>query len=114
ATHAPSRRGRPASVPPPPTAQATLVDALRTIERVLSDEAPAKISYILRPPRAGDMGWIVGRHALLYAREYGWADPFEGLCAQIVADFVNNYDARRERCWIAAVGGQNDGCGRLR
>ena len=39
----------------------------------------------------------------------GW-EPFEGLCAQIVADFVNKYDAKRERCWIAELNGENVGC----
>ena len=42
--------------------------------------------------------------------EYGWTEPFEGLCAQIVADFVNNYDPKRERCWIAEMDGENVGC----
>jgi DNA-binding MarR family transcriptional regulator/GNAT superfamily N-acetyltransferase len=94
----------------PPTAQAKLVDAFGTIERVLGGEAATKAPYILRPPRAGDMGWIVSRHGALYAQQYGWTDPFEGLCAQIVADFVNHYEARRERCWIAEVNGENAGC----
>ena len=61
-------------------------------------------------PRHGDFGWIVSRHAELYAQEYGWVEPFEGLCAQIVADFVNKYDAKRERCWIAELNGENVGC----
>ena len=43
-------------------------------------------------------------------QEYGWAEPFEGLCAQIVADFVNNFDPKRERCWIAEMNGENVGC----
>ena len=42
----------------------------------------------------GDFGWIVKRHAELYAQEYGWVEPFEGVCAQIVADFVNKYDRK--------------------
>src|SRR6185369_15122059 len=46
----------------------------------------------------------------LYLREYGWAEPFEGLCAQIVADFVNNFDPERERCWIVEMNGENVGC----
>ena len=58
----------------------------------------------------GDFGWIVKRHAELYAQEYGWIEPFEGVCAQIVADFANNNDPKRERCWIAEMNGENVGC----
>lgn len=65
--------------------------------------------YILRAPRPGDFGWIVARHAELYAQEYQWTEPFEGLCAQIVADFANNNDPQLERCWIAERDGENVG-----
>jgi GNAT superfamily N-acetyltransferase len=65
--------------------------------------------YILRRPRPGDFGWIVKRHGELYATEYKWTGTFEGLCAQIVADFVNNNDPKRERCWIAEMDGENVG-----
>ena len=77
----------------------------RTIKR-----RRAKSRFILRAPRPGDFGWIVARHAELYAQEYGWRSNFEGLCAQIVADFVNNYDQKKERCWIAELDGENVGC----
>jgi len=93
--------------------QARLVAAMDSIETLLTGdtakptEAPR---YILRAPKPGDFGWIVSRHAEIYAQEYGWTDPFEGLCAQIVADFVNKYDAKRERCWIAEMNGENVGC----
>jgi len=92
----------------PPAAQQRVVAAMATIMTTLapSDAAPA---LVLRGPRPGDFGWIVERHAVLYAREYGWTEPFEGLCAQIVADFANNHDPRRERCWIAERGGENAG-----
>ncbi len=94
-----------------PNDQAKLIDAMRAIEGLLGGQAPAsKPAVILRQPRHGDFGWIVSRHAELYAQEYGWGDPFEGLCAQIVADFVNNYDAKLERCWIAEMNGENVGC----
>jgi DNA-binding MarR family transcriptional regulator/RimJ/RimL family protein N-acetyltransferase len=96
-----------------PSDQARLVAAMDAIERLLGDGGANKTarqrSYIVRPPRAGDFGWIVKRHAELYAQEYGWREPFEGLCAQIVADFVNKYDAARERCWIAELDGENAG-----
>lgn len=103
-----------------PDEQARLIAAMNTIETLLGGEAatehsPAS-SYKLRPPRPGDFGWIVKRHAELYAREYGWVEPFEGVCAQIVADFANkkdlanNNDPQRERCWIAEMDGENVGC----
>ena len=95
-----------------PAEQERLVAAMATIETLLGDEAtPApKAKYILRAPLPGDFGWIVKRNAEIYAQEYGWQAPFEGVCAQIVADFVNKFDARWERCWIAEINGDNVGC----
>jgi DNA-binding MarR family transcriptional regulator/N-acetylglutamate synthase-like GNAT family acetyltransferase len=94
--------------------QARIVAAMTSIETLLSGEPQAqpdaKPHYILRDPRAGDFGWIISRHAELYLQEYGWSEPFEGLCAQIVADFVNNFDSKLERCWIAELNGENVGC----
>lgn len=93
-----------------PQEQARLVAAMETIEHLLEGKTAAKPDIVLRDPKHGDFGWIVTRHAQVYAEEYGWGDPFEGLCAQIVADYVNNYDAAKERCWIAEVNGRNAGC----
>ncbi len=89
--------------------QSRLVGAMSSIETLHGAPDP-KRKYILREPRHGDFGWIVSRHAELYAKEYGWVAPFEGLCAQIVADYVNNYDPEKERCWIAEMNGENVGC----
>jgi DNA-binding MarR family transcriptional regulator/GNAT superfamily N-acetyltransferase len=96
----------------PPPDQARLVAAMVTIENLLGGgtQPVAKQGYALRRPRSGDLGWIVSRHAQLYMLEYGWGAPFEGLCAQIVADFDNNFDPKRERCWIAEMNGENVGC----
>jgi DNA-binding MarR family transcriptional regulator/GNAT superfamily N-acetyltransferase len=92
--------------------QAKLVRAMETIETLLGEKPPdAKPApYVLRGPRYGDFGWMVARHAELYAQEYGWGEPFEGLCAQIVADFANRNDPLHERCWIAEMSGENVGC----
>src|SRR6266481_4540957 len=66
---------------------------------------PAGPAYILRPPQPGDFGWIIHRHGALYAEEYGLDQPFEALVARIAAAFIENFDAARERCWIAECEG---------
>jgi DNA-binding MarR family transcriptional regulator/GNAT superfamily N-acetyltransferase len=90
--------------------QHQLIEAIRSIERVLGSEedaAPAaKAPYLLRPHQPGDMGWIVHRQGVLYAQEYGYDEQFEALVAEIVAKFIQHYDAKRERCWIAEKGGE--------
>ncbi|HEY8598699.1 MAG TPA: GNAT family N-acetyltransferase [Thermomicrobiales bacterium] len=58
----------------------------------------------------GDLGWVIGRHGERYWQEYGWDAQFEALVAGIVAGFAANYDAERERCWIAELGGEQVGC----
>jgi DNA-binding MarR family transcriptional regulator/GNAT superfamily N-acetyltransferase len=100
----------------PAAAQSRLIAAMHAIYGLLDGDVAARESrgagekYTLRAPVPGDFGWIVRRHAELYAQEYGWTEPFEGLCAQIVADFANDYDAKRERCWIAEMAGEPVGC----
>lgn len=90
--------------------QDRLVEAMRVVESLLAATPKAKAMVVLRQPQPGDFGWIVARHAVLYAQEYGWTNPFEGLCAQIVANFVNNFDPEHESCWIAEFDGRNVGC----
>ncbi len=63
----------------------------------------------LRAPRPGDIGWVVQRHGELYSREYRYDAQFEALVAAIAARFVQCFDARHERCWIADCGGANVG-----
>jgi DNA-binding MarR family transcriptional regulator/GNAT superfamily N-acetyltransferase len=89
--------------------QQRLIQAMHTIEGVLGARPEHGVPYILRPHESGDMGWVVQRHGVLYNQEYGWDEQFEGLVAEIVATFIRNFDAKRERCWIAEKDGENVG-----
>ncbi len=92
-----------ASLPEPD--QRRLVAAMEQAERLL-DSSPPKVPYLLRPPAAGDIGWVISRHGALYAQEYGFDRDFEALVAEIAAKFITELDPRRERCWIAEREGE--------
>ncbi|GGP15079.1 MarR family transcriptional regulator [Nonomuraea glycinis] len=83
----------------PEDGQERLVTGMRTIRSLL--DAPAeRPQTLIRPPRAGDLSWVVQRHGALYAEEYGWGMDFERTVARIVAGFDQAHDA----CWIAEAG----------
>ncbi len=89
--------------------QNRLVEAMQVIEGLFGARPEPKVPYILRTHQPGDMGWVVHRHGILYAEEYSWDEQFEALVADIVAKFLQNYDPKRERCWIAEKDGEKVG-----
>jgi DNA-binding MarR family transcriptional regulator/GNAT superfamily N-acetyltransferase len=86
-----------------------LLEAMRVITETLTG-SPQPRGFLLRPPRPGDMGWVVQRNAAVYAEEFGWDSSYEALVARIVADYVEHRDPHAEAAWIAEVDGTPAGC----
>jgi DNA-binding MarR family transcriptional regulator/GNAT superfamily N-acetyltransferase len=84
--------------------QRRLLGAMGTIRRLL-DDPPGAPTVTLRPLGAGDLGWVIQRHGVLYRDEYGWDATFEALVARILADHAAGHDPDREAGWIAEVDG---------
>jgi DNA-binding MarR family transcriptional regulator/GNAT superfamily N-acetyltransferase len=89
--------------------QRRLVAAMDVIDQLLG-ERPQPKSFVLRPFRSGDYGWVVHRHGLRYAEEHGWDISFEALVARIVADYIEGHTVGRDNAWIAEVDGEPVGC----
>src|ERR1700754_1329635 len=76
---------------------AAAIAAMRELRNAIEPDGP----LIIRGPEPGDLGWLVERHGVLYAREDGWGEGVGRLVAPTAADF----DPRQDRAWIATRNG---------
>jgi len=83
--------------------QSTLVAALETA-RTLLGTGQAE-DYSIRTFRAGDMGMVTARQAILYGEGWGWGAPMEALLGEVTSGFLKNFKPAREQCWIAERAG---------
>jgi DNA-binding MarR family transcriptional regulator/N-acetylglutamate synthase-like GNAT family acetyltransferase len=80
-------------------------DAVITRMRALRQAIEPDDRVLIRGLEPGDLGWLVERHGVLYAREYGWDGSFERLVAGIAAEF----DPGTDRAFIAEHNGERAG-----
>ncbi len=83
-----------------------LLGAMRDITDMLGRGViPGQRAVVLRPPVAGDLGWVLQRHGVVYTEEFGWNSEFEAWVATIVAEYLRAPDPGRQAGWIAEVDG---------
>lgn len=63
---------------------------------------PASVTF--RDLAIGDAGWLIQRHAELYAADQNFDISFEALVAEILAEYIRARDPMHERAWIAVCG----------
>jgi DNA-binding MarR family transcriptional regulator/N-acetylglutamate synthase-like GNAT family acetyltransferase len=81
-----------------------LVAALDTARDLLGGAAGKP--WTIRTFRAGDMGMIAARQSILYAEHYGWGRPMEVIQGEVTTNFLKNFKAGREQCWVAERAGR--------
>jgi len=89
-----------------PADRGRLKEAVALVEGLLERGKEGRHSYRLRPPRSGDLGWVVSRQGILYAQEYGWNSEYEALVAEILSGFFAHPVPADERAWIAEIDGE--------
>ncbi|MBO9714469.1 MAG: MarR family transcriptional regulator [Sphingomonas sp.] len=80
-----------------------LAQALDTARTLMEGAA---LPWTLRPFRAGDMGMIAARQAILYNEGYDWGRGMEVLLGEVVTAFLRDFRPGREQCWVAERGGR--------
>jgi GNAT superfamily N-acetyltransferase len=60
----------------------------------------------IRAERVGDLGWTFHRQAVVYAEEFGYSRVFESYVCRGLPAYLDQYDERRDRLWMAGADGR--------
>lgn len=86
-----------------PDSRRRLLDGCQNLIDVLEHDRSGEPGLRLRDPVPGDIGWVIHRQAVLYAEEYNWDWTYEALISRILGEFIEQFDAEREKAWIAEL-----------
>ena len=87
-----------------PEQKTDLLASMNTIQGILGRPDHSSSLLVLRSHRPGDLGYVVHRHGVLYAREYGFNHEFDAYVARGMADFIDGFDEQKEHFWVADSG----------
>jgi len=97
-----------------PDERSMLVNSMRTVENLLSTDysnqvLSHQVNYRegLKP---GDVGYLIYLHGVLYAQESGYSQEFEGYVVKTFYEFLEHYDALKDKIWLATYNEQIIGC----
>lgn len=81
-----------------PEEKSDLVNAMTRIEEILKPKEGRLVT--IRSHKPGDIGYIIHRHGVIYAREYGFNVDFDAYVASGMADFIENKTPEQD-LWVA-------------
>lgn len=70
-------------------------------DQIKPAEKPDRSGIVYRSRRPGDIGYIIYRHGVLYAREYGFDETFDLYVGKPLIAFAEDFDPAKENLWIA-------------
>lgn len=85
-----------------------LAGALDHVRHTLDTDSPSR-GFAIRTWRAGDMGLIAARQAILYDQVYGWGTLMELMIGEITTQFLRDAANPRQQCWVAEQDGEMAG-----
>jgi GNAT superfamily N-acetyltransferase len=56
---------------------------------------------------SGCIGWVAGMHGRVYVGDLKWNAKFESIVAQELGKFFDQYEASRDRFWMAKINDEN-------
>lgn len=89
-----------------------LVQSMAAIENILAGGQKIKLQdvSVRHTIRSGDAGYITYMHGWIYKQEYNYSTAFEAYVAKTFYDSWLNYNASRDRLWVAEHSGEIVGC----